>query len=468
MIAPDQGMKRSRSQISLNIVCLFGDIFDNVIAPFLCWWDLARMRRCSTHASKALFGALVHCFDATPDKLWSASFYPLFRHIELCSFKTILEVVLYTHAKELTIYDGFDEHIPTDMFPKTLESMRLSKSYWQNISPGMLPSNLKELYFDESFDEVIMPGVLPKGLRRLGFCCDLNVVAPCSFFAWSQFNQRIEPGLLPHGLEELELGTEYKQRLLPGSLPASLTSLKCWTRSLRSARRYKYTLFGDGTLPSNLKSLVLGDIRVLPGMLPTGLREIEFHCDFLSPLRSHDFPNSVTKLTLSGDFNQRISDVEFPPNLQELVLGDYFNQILLPGILPESLTYLHLGRDFDTELKVGSLPSKLETLIFGAIGCDRWHTFNQKLRRHVIPTSVRVLDLGLAFHFPLTRGVLPSGIHRLHLGAKYPYQQQLNRRSLGCPLVDITLYNKRQRTLPNSDPSMGRRYMYINEKRRQG
>ena len=162
MIAHSHDMKRSRSQTSLNIV--FGDIFDNVIAPFLCWWDIARMRRCSTHAKMALMDALVHCFDAPPGKLWDQPIYTEFPCVSLHSFNCILGVVIFTHAKQLNMYDGFSEYIPTDMFPKTLESMRLNKSYGQRITPGIFPSSLKELYFDEYFNEVIMPGVLPKGL----------------------------------------------------------------------------------------------------------------------------------------------------------------------------------------------------------------------------------------------------------------------------------------------------------------
>ena len=461
MITQDQDMTRSRSKTSLNIVCLFGDIFDNVIAPFLSWWDIARMQRCSTRAKKDLMDAVVHCFGAPPERIWDDPIFTEFPKIRLHSFNCILGVVIFTHAKQLNMYDGFSEYIPTDMFPKTLESMRLNKSYGQRITPGIFPSSLKELYFDEYFNEVIMPGVLPKGLKRLGFYDDMNT----PYTASSKFNQRIEPGLLPQGLEELQLGTGYTEELLLGSLPASLTSLKCWTRSFNLQSRRNYELFGAGVLPPNLKSLVLGDILILPGALPIGLREIEFHCNTLLPLRSHGFPNSVIKLTLGGDFNQRMSDFELPPNLQELAFGDYFNQNLLPGILPETLTCLHLGREFNTELKVGSLPTKLQILTFGPTYSCRYNRFNQKLIRHVIPVSVCVLDLGLAYRFPLTRGVLSCDLQRLYLGEKYPEQQQWNRKLLGCPLVDITLYNRRRRTLPNRDPIIESCYVYSTEPR---
>ena len=146
------------------------------------------------------------------------------------------------------MYNGFNEHIPTDMFPKTLESMKLNLNYGKTrMTPDMFPS-LKELYFHPRFNEVIVPGVLPKGLKRLGFYDDFNTG---DLIVYSRFNQRIDPGVLPQGLEELELGTYYTQELLPGSLPASLTSFKCWTISRQIVS------LGASILPPNLKRLAL-------------------------------------------------------------------------------------------------------------------------------------------------------------------------------------------------------------------
>ena len=157
-------------------------------------------------------------------------------------------------------------------------------------------------------------------------------------------------------------------------------------------------------------------------------------CDDRFLLTPEIFPNSVVKLELTGEFNQKLFNSSyFPTNLQELIFGDDFDQHLVPGALPDTLTYLSLGESYNTELIEGFLPQKLQTLEFG----NRNQKFNRPIARHVLPQSLCALDVGKAFHFPLTRRILPQGLRRLYVSTLHPDRNQMDKKSLECPLVEI-------------------------------
>ena len=79
------------------------------------------------------------------------------------------------------------------------------------------------------------------------------------------------------------------------------------------------------------------------------------------------------------------------------------------------------------------LPAQLEELKFG----DGSATFNKPFDRHVLPQTVRVLDVGNAFRFPLTRGILPSCMRQLYVSSDHPDKRSMTSNLLNAPQVDI-------------------------------
>lgn len=120
-----------------------------------------------------------------------------------------------------------------------------------------------------------------------------------------------------------------------------------------------FSTFGDQVYALEMHSAWY-DLR--PGILPTGLKVLEF---------CHVFNRPIVPGTL-------------PYGLESLTLGDQFNQPLSVGIIPEALLSLSFGREFNSKIDEGALPRGLRTVSFG-------FSFNQKLDAGVLPSTVRTL-----------------------------------------------------------------------------
>ena len=146
-----------------------------------------------------------------------------------------------------------------------------------------------------------------------------------------------------------------------------------------------------------------------PGVLPRGLRFLQFNGHFNQPLQVGSIPDTVEALQFCRNFNQPLEAGHLPASLTHLVFGRDFNQPLLPGVLPTGLRSLHLGWRFEALLQPGMLPPQLQHLTFG-------YYYNHPLGPGVVPPSVTHLKLSMYFNQPLEVGCIPRGVEYLDLG----------------------------------------------------
>jgi hypothetical protein len=240
----------------------------------------------------------------------------------------------------------FDQSI-AGIIPATVIEMKLGHS---RLGVGDLPNSLKILRL-RGFAHPLMDGVLPSSLEEL----DMSL----------EFNHPLKPGVLPQSLTCLRLGDYFNQPIPPGVLPDSLTSLKF-------GHKFNHPLI-PGVLPHSLKFLHIGHCfnhPILPDVLPPLLEELSFGrcCTYTGQNKSR--------------FNHPFLLGTFPNSLLKLSLGNEYNQPILPGLL--SSTRLH-------------------TLQFG-------HAFNQSVEGCLFPPTLRHLEFGKAFRFPVTREMLASDL----------------------------------------------------------
>jgi hypothetical protein len=172
---------------------------------------------------------------------------------------------------------------------------------------------------------------------------------------------------------------------------------------------YWSLLFEDGSGP--VQSLIVSEgplnCPLLPGVLPHGLRRLQFPEAFACRLTRGSIPSTVEILQLSR-WDQPLmlgGETLLPSSLVHLVLGSY-NQRLSTHTLPPRLERLSLNM-WTQELDVGVLPSSLKALQLEA--------FNRPLRPGALPAGLTHLVLR-AFRQPLSVGSLPPSHMSLHQG----------------------------------------------------
>ena len=199
--------------------------------------------------------------------------------------------------------------------------------------------------------------------------------------------------------------------------------------------------------------------RLPPGLLPRGLRLLQFNLSFNQPLEVGSILSSLTYLVLGNDFNQPLLSGVLPASLLHLTLGYCYSQPLGPGslpaslerlvlrstlplsavVLPPSLRALHLA-DLSEPLPPHALPSQL--LYFSL-----YHS-RHPLVADALPLNLIDLQLGgYAYAHPLPPGVLPSSLRDLSVGA---FAQPLQPDSLpeGLQFLRLRCHSDRFPALP--------------------
>jgi hypothetical protein len=181
----------------------------------------------------------------------------------------------------------------------------------------------------------------------------------------------------------------------------------------RSTAAYKRMLLERSSMPVHSFAESRGPFNCAlpPGLLPHGLRRLQFADGFDSPLLPGSIPSTVEILQL-WSFNQPLSVGVLPASLIHLMLVS-FNQPLLPGVLPATLERL-LNENWNQPLEVGVLPASLRALTM--------QSFNRPLLPGALPPGLTHCSLD-AFDRPLTAGVLPTSLKSFDVG--YAYSQPL-------------------------------------------
>ena len=154
------------------------------------------------------------------------------------------------------------------------------------------------------------------------------------------------------------------------------------------------------------------DCPLAPGLLPHGLRVLQFNHAYNHTLQVGSLPSSLTWLQFGRQFNQPLAPGVLPPSLLHLAFFYAYTQPLVQGALPHSLERLCLNQLWSHPVEVGILPPRLKALDMGG--------FNLPLQPNVLPTSLLHLTFGY-FDQPLLAGVLPTSLASLRLGNRFTH-----------------------------------------------
>ena len=336
--------------------------------------------------------------------------------LEIKRDQRLLPMMLPSCLEELRFSGLFDQELVSGMFPGSLKILDLGPHFNQRISCNVLPSKLQELWLTGRFNKQLVIGSLPRSLKGLILLAD--------------YEFQIMPGILPQNLERLRLGFACHE-LVPNSLPDSLTLLYWYGGGNDAVLR-------PNVLPPNLKKLCMrAATPIQEGVLPSSLEQVWIFAGQGFVLLPNIFPHGVRTLYVGGHFNQEhLCCANFPTSLEYLKFGPRYNQEVTSGAFPDNLKRLWFGNEFNRDISVGVLPAQLEELKFG----DGSAKFNKPFDRHVLPQTVRVLDVGNAFRFPLTRGILPSCMRQLYVSSDHPDKRSMTSNLLNAPQVDIIFH----------------------------
>jgi len=230
----------------------------------------------------------------------------------------------------------------------------------------------------------------------------------------------------PSSLTSLILGpAAVVEKDLPSSLFADATNgvdaINClWSRGRgeRTQDEYEQLLMEKESRPVTRLHQSIGPFNcpLAPGLLPHGLRRLQFAFFFDWPLLPGSIPSTVEILQFER-FNQKLlveGETVLPSSLIHLVMP-YFNLPLLPGSLPPSFQRLRMDR-WCKPLHVGVLPGSLKALqvrliqplLPGMLPLGLTHLalsgFTPQIIENALPSTMISLDMGVASHHPLLSG----------------------------------------------------------------
>jgi hypothetical protein len=189
----------------------------------------------------------------------------------------------------------YDKPFRTNVLPKSLIYLKLSKKFNQKIGKNVLPNNLKYLIFGTWYDKELEEGVLPESLLFLKF--DI------------QYNKKLNK--LPNNLKTLILGQMFDKYIDTNILPNSLELLSFGT--------YFNQTIDINVLPSKLKYLYLG-LRYNKKIVKNALSSSLLHIQIYNINDIHYLPNNLISLTImKNDYvsssNDEIGIFTLFPNL---------------------------------------------------------------------------------------------------------------------------------------------------------
>ena len=154
-------------------------------------------------------------------------------------------------------------------------------------------------------------------------------------------------------------------------------------------------------------------------------------------------PLGVRRLQFPNQFNCPLLPLSVPSSVQVMQLADYNQPLLLEGlsVLPSALLHLVLV-EFDQPLLPCTLPLSLERL--------RLHHWNHPLDVNVLPCSLKALDVTM-FDHPLLPGALPAGLTHLALDN---FSQPLEQGSLPPTLLCFDIGSAFDHPLPSGDQQL--------------
>ena len=290
-----------------------------------------------------------------------------------------------TTAHSLLLGFTFQQHVfCCEDLPAMLTMKSLYETYGMRPTRMCLSEGMMNLSHPQVTGDVGSP--FPSSLTSLQLG-PLHQRSPVTDTFWTIFNEAD----VPH------------PRQLPVSLEDCYQAMTAWVFSDRVrlfsvVRSLFHCALAPGILPSGLRLLQFPsqyNFLLVPDAIPSTVEQLQ--------LGAYDWPlmvRGVTVLPFSlrylslDEFDWPLEPGVFPPSLQRLSLS-HFDHPLLVNVLPSSLVYLYLHW-FDHPLRPGVLPVGLEELSL--------FNFNHELLIGSLPNSLISLDLGSEFLRPLVPG----------------------------------------------------------------
>jgi hypothetical protein len=166
--------------------------------------------------------------------------------------------------------------------------------------------------------------------------------------------------------------------------------------------------------------------------------EIVLPDSFNEPLKENELQDNITSLVFGRFYNQKIEKNTLPPKLKYLVFGSDYNKILVQGVLPETLISLTFGKKYNVELDEQVLPNSLLYLKFGEkynkqfrentlpksltiLEFDKYSCFNKKIKKNVLPQTLKKIIFGDNYNKKIKSGRLPSNLKYFIVGKNYSH-----------------------------------------------
>jgi hypothetical protein len=241
--------------------------------------------------------------------------------------------------------------LPIGLLPFGVKSVSFLAPYLRVLIPGVFPSSVTSLWLGKTFNQPLPVGLLPSFVQDL----DLQF-----------FNKPLLPGVLPRFLQKLSLYS-FNHPLEVGVFPPYLKKLSLYA--------FNHPLEA-GVLPPCLRDIMLVSFKQpLPrGVLPNSLTDLDLSSFNQQQLIEGDLPPGLVRIHLDA-YNMPLSLGVFPTSLKELQMMG-FRQTLEIGVLPDSLEDLSVGAVL---IKPGALPCKLEKLFFEFFHPISPNTFPEEL-----------------------------------------------------------------------------------------
>eukprot|EP01132_Coremiostelium_polycephalum_P004653 gene4653-5812_t len=398
-------------------------------------------------------------------------------HNSLSELENLIHFELLLHSS-VVLPRGFLDNLSKifiKSLPSTVSKLNLDYSVLKlNIDdiPQFIETLIVRLEFVQNWEGFVLfrdiGGKLPKTIRNFEFC------------DWSEgfdfFNKHkpeknlVDKGSFPEGITYLKFNSTKVYHFLPYSLPSSLKKIEINSKT--------DSHFDIESIPSSVQELYFKSPNLSPGVIPNGVKFLEFFSvsrECLGIVADPDvIPPTVTTLRLLNNIffngNQTFVNsrsltggLSFPQNINSLKWENKYPLQHVSVKIPESLTKFSCYLDNVKELlpqsiriltlksinniKVIPLPTLLTHLsikheiiydgyydritkfsmeILGGMlrNLNQLHTlcisnYNDPIFPGMIPDSVRILNLGLSFNQPLVKGALPSQLEELILNTSY-------------------------------------------------
>jgi len=289
------------------------------------------------------------------------------------------------------------------------------------ILPNTIPSNVKRIIFGQNFNQVLLKDSLPNSIVEINFGlkfshCLSYCYLPNSirYISFSKYIHPFKKDSIPTTVNHIRINSRYLYKSSLFNLPRSISNLEINCQRLSNIPSWIKHLKLFGTLHDNV-------LNVGPSLCSIQTNSMISIMPFNN---DDDINNNVQeqekKFSLSTNIHIQISDMmqyngfirpgTIDTNVKSLMLPNVYNQPIIEGSIPNSVTKLTMGKFFSEPTFF--IPSSVKILDLGL-------KFNSPLTPNLLPSTLEELFLSDSFNQPLTQGILPQSLVLLQFGSQF-------------------------------------------------